>query len=218
MSTRLYASILVVLFSFTIASCKKEEQATITIAGVVSDSAGSVSGASIAISVKEISGGTFSNTFSTFYSGTSASNGSYSHTFDSYNAIEYKIEVESPNRFDEELIINPEDLQKNATNTFNFNMRPQGWYRVNIRNSAPFDSTDLIQYQISTSQEPCPGCCHNLLELYSGDMVDTTTKCMTTGNTMVTASWVVTKNSIAQSYSDSVYCAIGDTGVLNINY
>jgi len=206
-------------FSLTFTSCKKPETATITIAGNITESSGTgINGANVEMSVKEVSGGTFSSTFNTFYSGASASDGSYSHTFDAHNAVEYKIEITGDNRFDQEFIINPDDLERNATNTYNFTLIPQAWYEVNIRNTSPFDSTDFMQYQIETTQLSCPGCCHNLIQVFSGDVVDSTFKCMTTGNTMLKVNWYVTKNSIPSSFSDSVYCAIGDTGVLNVYY
>ncbi|MFT7611457.1 MAG: hypothetical protein ACI9J3_000402 [Parvicellaceae bacterium] len=205
--------------SLVLTSCKKQEPATITIAGTITETNGTaISGADIKMSVKEISGGTFSSTFNTFYNGPSASNGSYSHTFDAHNAVEYKIEITGDNRFDQEFIINPDDLERNAANTYDFSLIAQAWYKVNIRNTSPFDSTDFMQYQIASTQLNCPGCCHNLIQVFSGDLVDSTFKCMTTGNSMLKVNWYVTKNSIPSSYSDSVYCAIGDTGILNVNY
>ncbi len=203
---------------FTAVSCKKENNSEVTISGTISDSAGAIAGANVDLSVKEISSGTFSSSFNELYSGTTGSDGKYSHTFTPGNPIEYKIEVLADNRFDEELIINADDVQRGTNNVYNFNLRPQAWYRVNIKNTIPFDSTDLLQYQISSSQESCPGCCNNLVRLFEGDVVDTTLKCMTTGNQMLKVNWVVTKNSIIQSYSDSVFCATGDTGIINLNY
>ena len=210
---------ILLLLAISLYACKKENNSTITLAGTISDSTtGAIGGANIQFSVKEISGGTFSSIFQTYYSGTSASDGTYTHTFDAHNALEYKIEITSENRFDQEYIINPDDLERNATNTFNFSLIPQSWYRVNIRNTSPYDSTDLIQYQIASSQLSCPGCCHNLIQLFDGDLVDTTFKCMTTGNSMLKTSWNVTKNGFLMPFSDSVYCSTGDTAVMNINY
>lgn len=212
-------SLLVILFSLlSLVACKKESESTITIAGTVSDSGGVIAGAEIQMAVKEITGGTYSNTFNTFHSGLSASDGSYSHTFDAYNAIEYKIDVLTDNRFDQSLIIDPDDLKRNQINTYNFVLQPQAWFKINLQNSSPVDSSDFLLFQLTTPQSECVACCNNLVQPYAGEFVDTTLKCMTTGNVMLHMSWIVTKFGISNQYEDSLYCTTGDTAEYSLSY
>ena len=212
-------SLLVILFSLlSLVACKKESESTITIAGTVSDSGGVIAGAEIQMAVKEITGGTYSNTFNTFHSGLSASDGSYSHTFDAYNAIEYKIDVLTDNRFDQSLIIDPDDLKRNQINTYNFVLQPQAWFKINLQNSSPVDSSDFLLFQLTTPQSECVACCINLVQPYAGEFVDTTLKCMTTGNVMLHMSWIVTKFGISNQYEDSLYCTTGDTAEYSLSY
>jgi len=212
-------SLFLLLFSFiSVVSCKKESESTITIAGTISDSGGAIQGAEIQMAVKEITGGTFSNTFNTFYSGLSASDGSYSHTFDVYNAIEYKIDVLTDNRFDQSLVIDPDDLNRNQINTYDFVLQPQAWFKINLQNSSPVDSTDFLLFQLTTIQSACAGCCNNLIQPFAGEFIDTSWKCMTTGNIMLHMSWAVTKFGFTNQYEDSLYCTTGDTAEYSLSY
>jgi predicted 3-demethylubiquinone-9 3-methyltransferase (glyoxalase superfamily) len=212
-------SLVAILFSLlSLVSCKKENESTITIAGTISDSGGSIAGAEIQLAVKEITGGTYSNTFTTFHSGLSATDGSYSHTFDAYNAIEYKVDVLTDNRFDQSLVIDPDDLKRGQINTYNFVLQPQAWFKINLQNSSPVDSSDFLLFQLTTTQSECAGCCNNLVQPFAGEFVDTTLKCMTTGNVMLHMSWIVTKFGIANQYEDSLYCATGDTAEYSLSY
>ena len=208
---------IIVLFS-TFCSCKKPEPARITIEGTISDATGAVSDAEIQLAVKEISSGTYSNNFVVFHTTNSNALGKYLHDFEAYNAIEYKIDVVGQNRFSESLVFDSDELQKNETNTYDFYLQPKAWYKVIIKNTSPVDSSDLLQYQITSSQPICSSCCGNTISVLIGDTVNTSLKCLTLGNTTLDIGWVVTKNGFTNSYSNSITCNTGDTAVYYLNY
>ena len=210
--------IAVLPFLFIVNSCKKNNQATITISGTISDSAGTIAAANVQLSVNEIKNGTYSNSFETFYSGTTGSDGFFSHTFNTYNAIEYKIDVVSENRFDQSLTIDPDDLDINQVNTYNFYLDPQAWFKVNLQNTSPVDSNDFLLFQITSPQPSCSGCCNNLVLPFPGEFIDTTLKCMAAGNDVLHLSWTVTKFGFPNQFEDSLYCATGDTAEYSISY
>ena len=206
----------VLLISFY--SCKKPSTAHITIEGYISDANGPVSDAQIQLSVKEITSGTYSNTVVVFHTDYSNSDGNYCYDFEAYNAIEYKIDVTGLNRFSQSLTLDADELKRNDVNTYDFELIPQGWYKIFIENTSPVDSLDLLQYQITSSQPNCNSCCENTISVYVGDTVNTSDKCMTIGNATLNISWIVTKNGFSSSYSNSINCNAGDTAFYYLNY
>ncbi len=216
-SISISVTILILLFS-TFYSCKKPSSARITIEGTISDASSTIPDAEIQLAVKEISSGTYSNNFVVFHTANSNASGHYSHDFEAYNAIEYKIDVTGQNRFSESLVLDSDELQRNETNTYDFNLQPKAWYKVIIKNTSPVDSSDLLRYQITSSQPSCPSCCGNLISNLSGDTVDTSLKCLTFGNSTLDIGWIVTKNGFTNSYSNSITCNIGDTAFYYLNY
>ena len=194
-------------FLLLVNSCKKNNQATITISGTISDSAGTIAAANVQLSVNEIKMERIPIHSKRFIPAQPVPT-DFSHTFDTYNAIEYKIDVISENRFDQSLTIDPDDLDINQVNTYNFYLDPQAWFKVNLQNTSPVDSNDFLLFQITSPQPSCSGCCNNLVLPFPGEFIDTTLKCMAAGNDVLHLSWTVTKFGFPNQFEDSLYCAI----------
>lgn len=204
---------------FVLTGCKKNVS-TITIEGVVRNAVTNspISGASVQIRVQELNGGALNSTFNTVSNLTTSANGSYTVRFDAHKATQYQIKVNATNYSKSEILINPDDLKRNASNSYNFKLDPIAYYRVHIKNQAGFNANDRITYQITTDQPECPTCCTKTPLTLQGMNTDTIFGCTTTADQFLVAQWLVTKNGITSSFSDSVRCNLGDTVSLFVGY
>lgn len=192
----------------------------ITIQGTATDSrSGSpLAGVTVSLKVKEVSGGTFSNSFTTISSTTTSSSGAYSFTFENRTAAEYKLVTTKSLYFSKEQVKNPDHLSTSNPNTWNAVMDPQAWYNINIVNASPYDSFDEIIYQHTEGTTNCAGCCSPNAITYTGMAVNETIDCMLIGDTWLKFQWLVTKASGSVLFMDSVYCTSGDTTYYSLNY
>ncbi len=209
--------IIFTLLLAVITGCKKkEENLTITMTGTVYDPqiGSSVSGASVKLSVQEVSSGTWSSNYNTLGTTTSGSGGEFSFTFDHRNAVDYRVEITKSGYFGSTVSINPEDLSTDNTYNATYNFYPQAWFQVNIKNAAPYDADDRILYQTLACEE----CTYDLLISLEGTNVDSTITDMLYGNRWIKFEWYVTKAGATFPYRDSVFCGVGDTAYYQLNY
>lgn len=207
-----------ILFS----SCKKNrEPEPVTFNGKVTNSITGlpVSGAKVIIKVqKSASNGVFNSGFSTLATTTTNSSGNYSVTVEPESPITYRISAEKSDFIASEIEIAAEDAPAGSTNNNHLSIDPSGWFRVNIKNTNPFDADDNIIFQNTSESSGCANCCNNSPISFDGESVDTFFVCKRIANPTISFSWFVTKNGNLVSFSNNVSAIHGDTAVFNLNY
>ncbi len=216
-----FVMICLLAFGCCLGACNKNKKATYTIKGQVTDGTlgSGVAGATVLLQVKEVSGGTFNNSYKTLESITTDGNGNYSFTFDRVNAVDYKITVSKNLHFGEEDVINPDDLSTDSENTRNYTMRAMAWVRAHIKNVNPDDPNDKVIYQLTSGAYDCGStCCGTTPHEFDGMTVDTSFVCLNDGNHDVTGTGFVTKNGQNSTVNQTVFLTPFDTTDLIINY
>jgi hypothetical protein len=201
-------------------SCKKDKQVTMVISGTVSDgiNGGGLSGVSVALSYQKIENGVASTAFSTVGTYTTSSDGRYTFSFNKPSVIKYKLQLVRTNYFGITEEINPDNLSTEHENTLNYTMFPSATFTIFIDNTSPVNNNDQVAYQNLSENNSCLSCCNNSLKILPGMSVDTSFTCSKYGNTYVKFQWMVTKNTITNIFSDSVFCPTGQTTTYQINY
>ena len=211
--------IITVNFLFFCLACKKEKQEiTFDIEGSVTDinDDSGINAASVEVSKREVSSGTFNSSYSKLLSATTGSNGQYSFSTP-YGSIEsFKFEVSHKDYFGKEIIINPDDLSTEETNTLNFSLQSKGYIKISITNATPFDQFD--EFSFSTLNPTCLNCVKFTSIQLDGAAADTLLVGGIEANKYFKYQYFVTKNGANTNYIDSVFCATGDTTYQTISY
>jgi hypothetical protein len=200
-----------------LSGCRKKE-VSVRVVGTVKNSVlnQGVSNAEVKLYVKEIQGGSFSNSFKVLHTTTTDANGYYAFEFPHHTVIEYKLQVENDLYFEYSQIINPDDWSLTALNTQDIDLLPKSVIRLRVKNlspQTPIDNVVVVPDNVNCSQCFNPG----LLSL-NGTQVDSLFVGTTLGMIYWKYTYVVTKNSITYNYKDSVYCSAGDTASVTIFY
>jgi hypothetical protein len=217
---KIYSAIFLTTALVCILSCNKEEQASISISGTVTDkyNGQAASGVSVEVSAQELSSGTYSSAYNRIFTTTTDASGNYSQTFDAPNAIEYKMEVSKSELHTSERIINPDSWSKTNNNLEDFTIAGKAWFRVHIKNVSPWDTLDRVVYQTNADHPECPACCNNNHIDITGLFIDTVLTCETYSNQVIDVSYIVTKHFVPTTYTNSITTVAGDTVSMNVHY
>ncbi len=209
-----------IFIALALFSCKKKNDGQIDISGIVTDGIQQValSNVEVNIYVKEVTSGTYSNSYKLLGTTTTNSSGQYSLSFNYRTAIQYKIEMIKDGYYINEVEINPDDLSVEENNTQNLIVYPQSYLNLNITNATPDDLQDEILFSFINTDLSCPNCCVNSAISLQGMDVDTLINCNLYGGQYISYQYLVTKNSNTTQYTDSTFCPVGDTTHININY
>ena len=220
MSVRIW-TLLLLVFPLIMTSCKKDEEVIkLTFRGVVVDPVAnsSISDVNVVLRGQAIEGGVWSSAYTTLGSTTTDGSGSFSFTYDKANYVEYRLEVNKANHFNNEFTINGDDVLPDAPYNGSFDLYKQAWFKVQLVNANPVNDQDEVRYQKVSDNLGCAACCTNDLVILGGQSVDTSWICPIYGGSTVEYNWFITKNSSTWSNSDSVLCPAFDTTSVLINY
>lgn len=212
--------LVIVCSALVLSSCRKQKNIEYSLKGNIVDPNGNtpVSGVQVKLLVNKLDGGNFNSAFETIASTTTNANGDYTFTFNRENATAYKITYSRQFHFGSELEINPDDLNEEVDNIYNFDMPSMAWLRIHISNTNPFDANDEIDFQISDGAYNCGACCGTSIQTFTGMNVDTVVYCLNDGNHNVTGTGFYTKNGVGSTTSQTVYAEAYDTTDIIINY
>jgi hypothetical protein len=212
-----------ILISVLLVQCKKNrEPEPVIFTGKVTDNVQGgipVSNATVKLKLlQSASNSVFNSSFTTIATTTTDGNGNYSFSVSPENAVTFKLVIEKEFYFATEKEISANAASPGTTTETNFGINAFGWFRVNIKNTNPFDADDNILYQNTSENSGCSSCCNNLSVALSGMTVDTFFICKRVANPTISFSWFVTKNAVTNPFTGSVNAIIGDTVVYNLNY
>jgi hypothetical protein len=217
-----HISFLLLVSVFFIQCKKNREPEPTTFTGKVTDNVqGGIPVANATVKLKLLqtaSNSVFNSSFTTIATTSTDANGNYIFTVTPENAITFKIVVEKNLYFGKEKEISADVASPGTSNETNFGIDPLGWFKVNIKNTTPFDVDDNILYQNTSESSGCSSCCNNLPVSLDGMNIDTFFICKRVAYPTISFNWFVTKNTITNPFTGSVNSIIGDTVEYNLNY
>jgi len=210
---------LILIITSVFLSCKKKDN-KIVITGTITDVKSGIPAANIPLSlyVNESQSGSYNNNYELLESTTTNSDGVYKFSNPYMTAIQYQIRTESQDYFNNEFDINPQELTTDSDNTINYTLYSRSYYKIAIKNNTPYNSNDEIVLSIGNTDLSNPDGCGAVSIDLVGGFVDTLIQCPIYGGQTLYYSYVVTKNSISNQYTGSVYCPAGDTANATIAY
>jgi hypothetical protein len=201
-------------------SCEKEDETpNLNIQGRILDSStgNGVAGASVQLSQKVLSGGTFSSIFQPVGTVSTNSNGNFAFEFPREAASEMRLVIERDNYFGKTIEINPDNVTIGSPYTTNVQIDPRAWLRWTLINQMPLSAQDLITFELLNANFACE-CCSNEQFSFTGMSVNETEKCQLVGNFMMRYRYTVIKDTLNQTIIDSVFCSSFDTTFVSIQY
>jgi len=204
---------------FILLSCKKEKETiNYDIEGTVLDinDNSPINDATVLVSKREVSSGTFNSSYSTITSEVTTADGKYSFTTP-YGTVEsFKFQISRDNYYGKEVLINPDDLATNSINTLDFSLQSKGYINIRVLNATPWDQLDKIS--VNSINPSCANCVKFTSIQMVGSDIDTNLVGSVEANKYFKYQYAVTKNGSVNNYVDSVFCIIGDTTFKTLSF
>ena len=174
-------------------SCKKGK-GEFTVKGKISDQTfgGYLVGATIQLYQVPV-GSTFEELIS---SGTVASDGSYSFTFERSKIEKYILRISKSNYFDLEETIFFSSLSLENENIRNYGTTAKTWIKIRFQNQNPL-SSDELSYSKQQGKSDCEECCSEGQQSFYG-AIDTTFYCINDANELYSFFYGVTGTTVSQ--------------------
>lgn len=200
-------------------SCKKDKN-VIKISGTVYDpnTKAYVSGAHINISASKVTSGFYNPNYTDIASTISDANGAFSFEFDKEKTAGYRFYIFKENYFDITTDVPDDDIVAGETYSPTFNLYPEAYIKIHVKNSSPYNSTDFIAYSYESGLVQCAECCTNTTFKGYGTDYDTLFTCKTYGNKDIKLFWHVTKVGTDMAYSDTIFAPAFDTTQYQLFY
>jgi len=211
--------IIVLIVAFSIISCKKDESKTITIKGKIIDKNQNlpVSGAEVIFWASKLQGSTYNPNLIPVSSTLSNEGGDFMLTYEKDKDASYRISVTKNKYFEITQDIEVDKLPSGNYN-FNYDIVPEAYLKLIVKNYYPYDNNDFIGYTINAPQPSGNNCCPSSANTGLGYFYENTYKCKTYGAQKVRMSWSVKKNNINSLYDTLIFCVPFDTTIFNLNY
>ncbi len=177
-----------------------------------------LSGATVRISSSKIVSGVYNSNYQEITSATTDKDGNFSFTIAVEKVSGYRLNVNKDDYFDYTVDIEPEILEENDTYSDSYNLYPECYINLHVKNVTPFDGNDKISYKFTSGTLNCFQCCNDGITTGNGKNYEETKICRVHGNQYVGINWIVTKNSNTFSSSDSIYCPAFQTVYYQIHY
>jgi len=146
---------------------------------------------------------------------TTNSNGEYSFSFDRQNIDKFKITIEHPEFYENEIVYSSAVLSSENENVFNYELESKSWIKIRLKNNFAQEG-EILNFHKYNVKEGCETCCvsGNLAVPYT--IPDTTFVCAVVGDVYFKYTYGVTPQN--SSTTDSVLCTQFDTTSIFIQY
>ncbi len=213
----------VILFSalfIVIGSCKKNKDENISVRGTVFDPNLNVyvNDAYVTISSIRVQSGIYNSNYQDIETVVTDYNGNFGFDIKKEITNGYRIYIRKDNYFSYTVDISPDVLSPDIVYSPTYNLFPEAYIKLHVKNTMPYDSTDFIAYSFTNSNLNYYGCCTNNVFKGYGEDYDYTLKCKLYGEQYAKMNWHVTKNGSDILYKDSVFCNAFDTTFYQIYY
>ena len=209
----------ILILAIILIGCQKKSE-TISLKGKVFDPNQNtyIKGARVTLQATLISSGVYSSAYQDISSGLTDASGNFSFDINVQHVVSYKIIIQKDSYFYYEKIINPDAWTPGQTYSLSYNIYPEAYIKLDIKNVNPFDNNDVIYYAFATGYSDCTECCSNKYFSGTGIQFNTIFKCKTFGAVNADLIWHFTKNNIDTQYDSIIYCKPFDTTCIKIRY
>ena len=209
-------TLIFVCFSIT---CKKDN-GKITINGRLYDPyiKKYLSDARVTISSSKITSGFYNSNYIDIATAITDGNGNFSFEFEREKSAGYRFYITKDKYFDNTIDVADADVVPGTPYAPQFNLFPEAFLKLHVKNNEPWNSSDFIVYSYATKMPACMGCCTNTSYKGHGTIYDSLIECKTYGSNDVIINWHVTKMGTAVVYGDTVFCTPFDTTFYEILY
>lgn len=206
------------MITLVVSFCKKEKD-IITISGSINDpNFNKVSdNTKVTLKVKKIESGTFSSVFSTIDTKTTDVNGTFEFSFEKLPITDYKITFRKENYVDLDEEIDPKLVEKTGSYNQEYNIYPEAFIDVDIKNRSPFNDDDKINFKF-VNPPKVESCCNDNFYTFIGRNTDTIISCRTYGNQNLILNWITIKDNVSIIHNDTVWCKAFETKNYAIYY
>ncbi len=220
MINKKHITIFFILFVAILVCCKKNKDNTIFLEGKIYDPNQNVyvSNALVTISSSSIQSGIYNSNYQDIKTATTDASGFYSLEIPEEKVIDYRLFIRKDKYFENTVNISPDVLIPGETYTSDYNLYPEAYIKLEVKNNDPFDSLDFIAYSIKNAVYGCPCCCSDSIYQGQGEDYEKTIKCKVYGSQYVVISGHVNKNGSDNLLCDSVYCTPFDTTTYLLYY
>lgn len=177
-----------------------------------------LSGVLVSISSKKVSSGIYTNGYQKLASATTDNSGAFSFVVPKEKTESYKFVFAKDQYFENEVILDPELVEKNSFYGGYFELNPQAGIQLRVRNQNPWDNQDQVSWKIMNPGISCYECCNSNMLKGNGNTFDTTHVCKLVGNKNLIIFVSSTKNGTTTIDYDTVWCPVFTTTQHNIFY
>ncbi len=219
---RLYNNpiLIVTLLAFVlVSSCNKDDEKIIIVQGKITDANQhtAISNAEVTFWSSRIQSGTYNPNYVALASSFTDAAGNYSLQITKEKDAGFRITVDKEKYFGNTQDLFVDDLPS-GTHQINYSIYPEAHFKMNVKNSAPNDNTDFINYWFFNTQPNGANCCNNVPINFTGQSYENTLNCRTFGGQQIVVKWIVKKAGVTTPYETSIFCVPFDTTVFNLNY
>lgn len=203
-TTKIAFWLTIAVLIYELNGCKKDKNSNETrVTGTVTEFGNGkpIAGSTVIIQKANVDA-MVSYAFSTYLSVKTDANGKYSFTYTNDDKFQYRIAASDFVHFNSDYF-----SLKKGHNAISIQQYPPSYLKGHFKNINPYDLSDRIDGN------------GYLNFTFIGSTIDTITYAkLVPGNTTISNTFFVTKNSIQTSFSKNVYCPGFDTTILDINY
>lgn len=200
-------------------ACSKDKD-RIMIEGTLMDAVQSipVEGADVFLFGKKIQGGNYNPSPTVIASANTDNEGKFSINIQQLKASDFEIRVSKERYFSFTEPLTISEISAGKAYNPSYTLHPEGWLRIQVQNSFPFNTNDLISYRILSDNPVCMDCCNSDYIQGSGNTYNVVSSCRTKANTTATIIWNVHKGSGSTLDSALVSIPLFDTVFYHLKY
>ncbi len=207
------------LVAFLASGCKKAED-RLSINGQVTDAVRKIplAEADVFLYGKVIQGGIFNNTPTIIVQTVTNDAGEFTIDNPQIKASDLELVVWKMGYFEVREILADNQVASGKIYETSVALHPEAWINLQVQNTNPFNSSDLISYRIISSNPICSDCCISDHVQGNGTNYNVTSTCRTQSKTPVIILWNVHKGSSHKLDSVVLTTPISDTLFYHLKY
>jgi hypothetical protein len=213
-----------VLISFLIIivaalACNKDSD-RIIIDGSVTDPVQlmKVQGANVSLYGKLFQGGVFHPDPSVIAMATTDASGNFKIDVGQVKASDFEIHVQKDDYFGFTEPLTTNEIAAGKTYTPAYQIYPQAWIHLKVRNTFPYNASDLISYRILSQNPSCADCCSDAYVQGAGTNYNKEVFCRSRALSSAKILWNVHKGGNSFTDSAILILPLFDTAYYELNY
>lgn len=214
-----FVLILIFLLFMAAMACNKDSD-RIIIEGSVTDPVQSVKveGATVYLYGKLLQGGVFHPDPSVIAMATTDASGNFKIDIGQVKASDFEMHVLKENYFGFTEPLTTSEISAGKTYNPAYQIYPQAWIHLKVRNTFPYDSSDLISYRILSQNPSCADCCSDAYVQGSGMNYNNESLCRSRALSAARIIWNVHKGGNSITDSAVLTLPLFDTAYYELKY